>query len=69
MKTATVTKKASIMWKRAAYTARKWRSPVLILGGLGFLTGAAYAWETIAGLVATGVSLLLLEMKPGEDRK
>lgn len=67
--TGNTRRSSSTMWKSAGYTARRWRSPVLIVGGLGFLTAAAYTWDTIAGLVATGVSLLLVEMKPREDRR
>ncbi len=47
---------------------KRWRSATLITGGLGFLCGAAYTWATTAGLVATGVALLVLELCSKEGK-
>lgn len=42
------------------------RSTVLQITGLGCVDAAMFAWDTIPGLVATGVSLLVLEWLAGE---
>ena len=43
------------------------RSLVLQVGGLGSLDYAAFQWNVIAGFVAAGVSLLVLEYLMGGD--
>jgi hypothetical protein len=49
----------------------KWRAartPILAVGGFGFLDAAAWTAATWAGLAAVGVSLLILEALSGETR-
>lgn len=38
------------------------RSGILTLGGLGSLVAGAWSYGTVAGLVATGLSLLVLDV-------
>jgi hypothetical protein len=42
---------------------RRVRGHVLAVGGFACLTGAAFTYELWAGLVASGVSLLVLEQR------
>lgn len=46
---------------------RQARSAVLRIGGLSALVYAAFQWNMIAGFVAVGVSLLLLEAVGDDD--
>lgn len=54
--------------RKAAYTIKKCRSGLLITSGFGFLSASAFVFDTIAGLAATGVSLLILEYCSKEGR-
>lgn len=53
---------------RALPTWQGIRRFVLSVGGFGCMTAAAWQWSLIAGLVALGASLLILEALTGGDR-
>lgn len=46
--------------KLAARIPRRTSSDLLDVAGLGCLVGAAWWWQPIVGLVATGVALLVV---------
>lgn len=54
-------RKAGTATAQAATQAAKLRRAALTVAGFGFVDAAAYEAHLIAGLVATGVSLWLLE--------
>lgn len=45
------------------------RSGLLTLGGLGSLVAGAWSYGTVAGLVATGLSLLVLDLYWSQTEK
>lgn len=49
------------MGRWLARTGRRYRQLLLYVAGLGSLVWAAFLWAAIAGFVALGVSLLVLE--------
>lgn len=50
-------------------TLRKFRQVTLRLGGLALLDYAAWSWHTIAGIVAIGITLLLIEHVTDPDER
>jgi hypothetical protein len=50
-------------------TLRKARQVVLRLSGLALLDYAAWSWHTIAGIVAIGLTLLLIEHVTDPDER
>lgn len=60
--------KAGRFLGRHAPAWSKVRTTVLTLSGFGCLDYAAYRWDLIAGLIATGVSLLVVEALSGGDK-
>ena len=50
-------------------TVARARSAVMQIGAFGFLCYAAFQWDTIAGFVAVGVSLLVLEALLSADAR
>lgn len=57
-----VQRRIKAIGSRARAFARRWRSGVLVTGGLGFLSAAAWTLHTVAGLAAVGISLLLVDL-------
>lgn len=55
-------RRIKVIGTRVRFFVRKWRSGVLVTGGLGFLSAAAWTLHTVAGLAAVGVSLLLVDL-------
>ena len=49
-------------------TLRRFRTALLQVTGLGFIDYAVWGWHHLAGYVAVGVSLLILEALGGERR-
>lgn len=52
---------------RVVLLARRARRPVLVTAGLGMLTAAAWAVALPLGLLAAGLSLLLLDLLAGDQ--
>jgi hypothetical protein len=61
---------ALVGWLAARLPAwSKVRTAAMQITAFGFLDYAAWQWSTIAGCVAVGVSLLILEALGGGDRR
>jgi hypothetical protein len=61
-----VVKKLAVLAGRRLPRWQEVRSTVLQVAGLGLLDAGAFELHTVAGLVTTGVSLLVLEWLSGD---
>lgn len=52
---------------RFAETVTRWRSGVLVTGGLGCLVTAAWVLHLVAGLAVLGLALLVLDLITRRD--
>jgi hypothetical protein len=53
-----------LSWERLAIV----RTTILVVAGLAFLCVAAWSWDRIAGMVAVGAALLLVEFLTAPDK-
>lgn len=72
----TIEKRRSVMdrvsrWSfptRMSGICRRWRRPILYVTGFGFIDAAAFNLHLVAGLLAVGMSLFILEAL-SDDRR
>lgn len=55
-------------WSRAVTLLAALRTALLVLGGFGSLAVAGFIWHPVAGWIAVGVALLVIEILTGEDK-